>query len=94
MRSIPNIPGGYEAMQKFLRENVKYPPLAVQNKIEGTVFVQFIITITGKISNVKILRGIGGGCDEEAVRVTKMMPNWKPGRYWGAVKSYYVSDPC
>jgi TonB family protein len=78
-------PGGYEAFQKFLRENVKYPALAVQNKIEGTVFVQFVITITGKVSNVRILRGIGGGCDEEAVRVVKLMPNWTLNRFWGAV---------
>ena len=81
-------PGGYEALQKFLREKVKYPSLALQNRIEGTVFVQFNISITGKISNVRILRGIGGGCDEEAVRVVKMMPNWSPNRFWNA------ASPC
>jgi len=86
-------PGGYEAFQKFLRENVKYPSLAVQNRIEGTVFVSFVISITGKISNVRILRGIGGGCDEEAVRVAKMMPNWKPGRNWGAVTPVMFQIP-
>ena len=75
-------------MQKFLGENVKYPALAVQNRIEGTVFVQFEISITGKISKVRILRGIGGGCDEETVRVVKMMPNWSLNRFWNAV------SPC
>ena len=78
----PAYPGGWEALQKFLSENVKYPALAVQNKIEGTVFVSFVISITGKITNVRILRGIGGGCDEEAIRVAGMMPNWKPGHEW------------
>jgi len=84
----PEYPGGYEAMHIFLRENVKYPTLAVQNRIEGTVFVQFEISITGKISKVRIIRGIGGGCDEEAVRVVKMMPNWSLNRFWFAV------SPC
>ena len=70
-------------MQKFLRDKIQYPTLAQESGIHGTVFVQFVVSKTGKISNVKILRGIGGGCDEEAVRVVKEMPNWIPGRQNG-----------
>jgi protein TonB len=79
----PEFSGGYEAMQKFLRDKIQYPTLAQESGIQGTVFVQFVVSKTGKISNVKILRGIGGGCDEEAVRVVKDMPNWIPGRQNG-----------
>jgi protein TonB len=79
----PEFSGGYEAMQKFLRDHINYPTLAQESGIQGTVFVQFVVSKTGKISNVKILRGIGGGCDEEAVRVVKDMPNWIPGRQNG-----------
>jgi periplasmic protein TonB len=79
----PEFSGGYEAMQKFLRDKIQYPTLAQESGIQGTVFVQFVVSKTGKISNVKILRGIGGGCDEEAVRVVKEMPNWIPGRQNG-----------
>ena len=84
----PDYLGGYEAMLKFLHENVKYPLLSQEKRIQGTVFVQFQISITGKISKCEILRGIGGGCDEEAIRVVKMMPHWSLNRFWGAV------EPC
>ena len=79
----PEFQGGYEAMLKYLHDHMNYPALAQESAIQGTVFVQFVVSKTGKISNVKILRGIGGGCDEEAVRVVKEMPNWIPGRQNG-----------
>ena len=79
----PEFQGGYDAMLKFLHDKMQYPTLAQESGIQGTVFVQFVVSKTGKISNVKILRGIGGGCDEEAVRVVKEMPNWIPGRQNG-----------
>ena len=79
----PEFNGGYEAMLKFLKDKMQYPALAQESGIQGTVFVQFVVSKTGKISNVKILRGIGGGCDEEAVRVVREMPSWIPGRQNG-----------
>lgn len=79
----PEFSGGYEAMQKFLRDKIQYPTLAQESGIQGTVFISFVVSKTGKISNVKVLRGIGGGCDEEAVRVVKEMPNWIPGKQNG-----------
>ncbi len=79
----PAYQGGDEARLNFLRNNVKYPQMAREAGIQGTVYVGFVVEKDGSIAQVKILRGIGGGCDEEAVRVTKMMPKWKPGKQRG-----------
>jgi TonB family protein len=75
----PEYKGGLDSLFAFLKRNIKYPAKAIESGIQGTVFVQFVASETGKISHVKCIRGIGGGCDEEAVRVAKMMPNWNPG---------------
>ena len=80
---MPEFPGGMEAMMKFVADNVKYPEEAKDKNIEGRVFVGFVIEKDGSVSNVKVLRGIGGGCDEEAIRVVKSMPNWTPGKQKG-----------
>ncbi len=76
----PEFPGGEEARLRFLRDNMNYPMMAREAGIQGTVFVTFVVERDGSISDVQILRGIGGGCDEEAVRVARMMPRWKPGK--------------
>ncbi len=76
-------PGGMEAMYAYIGKNLKYPELAKEKGIEGRVFVQFVIEKDGSISNVKILRGIGGGCDEAAMEMVKNMPKWKPGKQGG-----------
>ena len=76
---MPEFPGGVEALMDFVGKNVKYPEEAKEKEISGRVFVSFVIEKDGSVSNVKVLRGIGGGCDEEAVRVIKGMPKWKPG---------------
>ena len=76
-------PGGEEGMFKFLSENVKYPTMARESNVQGTVFVTFVVEPDGSVSNVKLLRGIGGGCDEEAMRVVKSMPRWKAGKQRG-----------
>ena len=79
VEEMPEFPGGAEAMMKSIAGNIKYPEAAIDKNIEGRVFVSFVIEKDGSVSNVKVLRGIGGGCDEEAVRVIKGMPKWKPG---------------
>jgi TonB family protein len=79
----PEFPGGYAEMQKFLRDNIEYPSSAKEDEIQGTVFVQFIVNKTGKISNTRILRGIGQAYDEEAIRVVNEMPDWLPGKQNG-----------
>lgn len=83
VESMPEFPGGMGALMKYLAENIKYPALAKESGIQGRVFINFVVEPDGSISNVKVLRGIGGGCDEEAVRVVKSMPNWKPGKQRG-----------
>ena len=79
----PSYPGGEEARLKFLQENIKYPEEAKELGIQGKVFVTFVVEPDGSVSNVKVLRGIGGGCDEEAIRVVKSMPKWVPGKQRG-----------
>jgi periplasmic protein TonB len=76
----PQYPGGEQAQIKFLKENIKYPQKARELGIQGKVYVTFVVEIDGTISDPRILRGIGGGCDEEAMRVIKAMPKWIPGK--------------
>lgn len=79
----PSFPGGDEARILFLQDNIKYPQMARESGIQGTVYVTFVVEPNGSVSNVKILRGIGGGCDEEAIRVINLMPKWNPGKQRG-----------
>jgi len=79
----PQFPGGIEALHRFLRQNIRFPAEARQRGIQGTVFVTFVLERDGSISNVDVLRGIGGGADEEAVRVVSIMPKWTPGEQYG-----------
>ena len=76
-------PGGEEALYDFIAKNLKYPQAAKDSNIQGKVFVQFVVENDGSITNAKVLRDIGGGCGEEALRVVKMMPKWKPGEIRG-----------
>ena len=75
----PDFPGGISELYKFLGINIRYPKEAQVNNIQGRVFVKFIVEKDGSINNVEILKGIGGGCDEEAKRVVNSMPKWNPG---------------
>ena len=79
----PEFPGGAGAMNEFLQSNIQYPEIARRAGIEGKVFVQFVVDPKGDISQVAVVRGIGGGCDEEAKRVVNAMPRWRPGRQNG-----------
>tara|TARA_R110001592_G_scaffold33985_5_gene117149 strand:+ start:70 stop:744 length:675 start_codon:yes stop_codon:yes gene_type:complete len=81
-------PGGWGEWGKFLNKNFQYPRQAVKMRIEGTVHLSFVVDSNGVISDIVVTRGIGGGCDEEAIRVLKSSPKWSPGRQRGvAVKS-------
>ena len=80
---MPQYTGGEEAMMKYVAENIKYPQEAKDKNIAGRVFVSFVVEKDGSVSDVKVVRGIGGGCDEEAARVIKGMPKWKPGMQKG-----------
>ena len=83
VEEMPKFPGGEKALMDYVSNNVKYPEEAKNKNIAGRVFVSFVVEKDGSIGEVKVLRGIGGGCDEEAVRVIKEMPKWKPGMQKG-----------
>jgi protein TonB len=79
----PTFPGGEQELLKYLAENIKYPPLARETNIQGTVALSFVIGKDGRVSDVSILKDIGGGCGKEAVRVVESMPRWSPGEASG-----------
>lgn len=79
----PEFPGGLEALYRYLSNNIHYPQLARDNGITGKVYVTFVVEKDGSITNVRILRDIGGGCGDEAIRVVKSMPRWSPGKQRG-----------
>jgi len=79
----PQFPGGMDSLYAFIQRNLRYPKKALNDKIEGTVYVTFSVEKDGSIGAIKILRDIGGGCGEEAVRIVKMMPKWIPGKQRG-----------
>lgn len=76
---MPEYPGGMSELFKFMGNNIKYPEQAKKENVEGKVYVSFTIEKDGSITNIHILNGIGGGCDEESIRVVNKMPNWTPG---------------
>ena len=91
VEEMPAFPGGEAKLMEYVAKNIKYPQIARETGIQGRVFVGFVVEPDGSVSNVKVLRGIGGGCDEEAMRVVKSMPKWKPGKQRGkAVRVSYM----
>ena len=80
---MPQFSGGQDEMFKFLAGNLMYPDEAVDAEISGVVYVAFVVEKDGSIGESRVLRGIGGGCDEEAIRVVRSMPKWKPGIHGG-----------
>jgi len=91
----PAYPGGDEARVKYLMENIKYPKEAKKNGIQGTVLVTFVVDKDGSITDTKVFKdqGIGGGCDEEALRVINAMPKWKPGKQDGETVKVQMNIP-
>lgn len=93
VEEMPGFPGGEEKLFEYLRKNIKYPPVARENGMQGRVFVTFVVDKDGKVKDVKVLRGVGGGCDEEALRVIRSMPDWKAGRQNGRPVSVQYNLP-
>lgn len=79
----PEFPGGMAAFGKYLQKNLKYPAAASRANVSGKVYVQFVVNTNGSIQDVQILKSLGFGCDEEAARVIKSVPNWSPGKQSG-----------
>jgi protein TonB len=80
---MPSFPGGEEELYNFIANNIKYPDLAKKAGITGKVIVEFIVSEDGKIIEPKVVKGIGYGCNEEAIRIIKLMPKWIPGKQDG-----------
>ncbi len=90
VEEMPEFPGGMAKLAEYLANNIKYPQMARESGIQGRVFINFVVEPDGHVSNVNVKRSVGGGCDEEALRVVKAMPKWKPGKQRGkAVRVSY-----
>ncbi|GAB6009184.1 TonB family protein [Dysgonomonas reticulitermitis] len=93
VEQMPTFPGGEAEMQKFVRENLKYPVTAQKAGIQGRVTLRFIVGDDGTITNVTVIRGIDPDCDAEAVRVVSGMPKWIPGKQNGIAVPVYFNLP-
>lgn len=80
---MPQFPGGEREMMRFIKFNLHYPASAQENGVQGTVILNFVVDREGKITNIKVIKGIGFGCDEESIRVLQKMPLWSPGKQKG-----------
>ena len=91
VEQMPQFPGGEAELMKYISNNIKYPTMAMENNIQGRVVVQFVVTSTGKIGEVKVVRAKDPDLDKEAVRVVKSLPNFIPGKMNGqAVNVWYT----
>lgn len=89
----PSFPGGDGALMQWLNSEIKYPVIAAENGIQGRVIVQFVVSRTGSISDVKVVRGVDPSLDKEAVRVVSKMPNWTPGKQNGTTVNVRYTLP-
>lgn len=79
----PSFPGGMSRLGDYIRQNLRYPEAAINAKIEGKAFVSFIVMKNGSVQDVQVLKGLGYGTNEEAVRLIQTMPAWNPGKQSG-----------
>ena len=93
VEQMPEFPGGMEGLMRYLQQNVQYPPIAVQNNVQGRVVVQFIIDETGQVGDVEVVRSVSEEVDAEAVRVIKSMPKFEPGRQNGEPVAVWYTLP-
>jgi len=88
---MPEFPGGERAVMDFVSNNLKYPEAAKEMNIQGKVYVKFAVNTDGKVSDIQIVKGLSKECDNEVLRVIRLMPDWKPGTLNGIpVKTYYT----
>ena len=93
VEEMPRYKGGDEELYRFFGANMKYPEIARRAGVEGKVLLSFIVEKDGSISSIDVTKGIGGGCDEEAVRVLRLLDKWSPGRQNGNVVRVRISMP-
>ena len=80
VEEMPEFPGGPSAITAFINANVKYPVIAMENGVQGKVYISFVVNAKGKVENVKVVRGVDPSLDKEAMRVISALPDWKPGK--------------
>jgi len=90
---MPEFPGGKNGLKRYFRKNYTYPQAARESGIEGTVFIRFVVKEDGSISDIAVLKGLGFGCDDEAIRLVRKMPKWIPGEHEGKRVAVYKTMP-
>lgn len=93
VEQMPQFPGGNDAIVGAIQKAIKYPALALRNQVEGKVFVNFTVNPEGEVTDVKITKGIGAGCDEETIRAVKTLPRFTPGKQNGRAVSVSFTVP-
>jgi TonB family protein len=93
VQEMPEFPGGHKGIIEYFENKLKYPALAKEKKITGNVLVRFIIDTTGMVRKSWVVKGLGFGCDEEAMRIINSMPRWTPGKDSGKAVSIYLNLP-
>jgi len=93
VEQMPLFHGGEDSLRSFIAKNLKYPIIAQENGIQGRVIVRFIVTKTGKIDRIEILRSLDPGCDKEAIRVIKVLPDFTPGKQNGVNVNVWYTIP-
>jgi protein TonB len=83
VEEMPEYPGGTDALFKYIYDNIQYPQVALDNNIEGNVYVKFCVTYQGKVDQISVIRGVHPSLDAEAIRLIGTLPDWKPGRQAG-----------
>jgi TonB family protein len=93
VEQMPQYPGGEQMLMNFVMDNLHYPADAIEKKVEGRVIIRFVISETGDITNVDVIKSLNPACDAEAVRVVRMMPKWEPGVQKGKKVPVYFTLP-
>ena len=93
MEQMPQYPGGETELLNFISKNLKYPESAIKNKIQGKVTMRFVVTESGEVDKVEVLRSLQADCDKEAIRVVKSLPKFIPGKQSGKLVSVWYTLP-
>ena len=93
VEQMPQFPGGDRELLSFIAKNLRYPTIAQENGIQGKVFVRFVVSATGDVKDVKVMRSLDPYCDKEAIRVIQSLPKWIPGKQNGRNVPVYYTVP-
>lgn len=93
VEQMPEFPGGMAALASFVQKQIHYPAEALRNEVEGKVFVRFVVETDGAVREAEVVKGIGAGCDEEALRVVQALPRFRPGKQNGRTVPVFLTVP-